>query len=101
MNTLSIRLRYRPLGLGWCVLKDAIEAVRRAVRLSFTMWGGRYNPILPVDDLDLARALVKLFCVDALVPLSEGAAADAFPRKVPCKAMHENRSTRLAAASEG
>jgi len=42
------------------------------------MWGGRYNPILPVDDLDLARALVKVFRVDALVSLSENATVDAF-----------------------
>jgi hypothetical protein len=42
------------------------------------MWGGRYNPILPVDDPHLANALVKLFRVDALVPLSKGAAVDAF-----------------------
>jgi hypothetical protein len=78
MNTLSIRLRYRPLRLGWCVLKGDMEAFRRAARLSFTMWGGRYNRIIPVDDLDLAGALVKLFRVDALVPLSEGATVDAF-----------------------
>lgn len=78
MNSLSIRLRYRPLRLGWCVLKGDFEAFRRALRLSFTMWGGRFNPILPIDDPELASALVKLFRVDALLPLSEGAAVDAF-----------------------
>ncbi|MBV8190136.1 MAG: hypothetical protein JO339_23025 [Alphaproteobacteria bacterium] len=78
MNTLSIRLQYRPLRLGWCILKDDLEAFRQAVRYSFTMWGGRFNPILPVDDPDLAGALVKLFRVDALVPLSKGTAVDAF-----------------------
>jgi hypothetical protein len=61
MNTLSIRLRYRPLRLGWCVLKGDMDAFRRAVRLSFTIWGGRYNPIIPVDDRKTAEALVKLF----------------------------------------
>jgi hypothetical protein len=78
MNTLSIRLRYRPLRLGWCVLKGDIEAFRRAVRLSFTMWGGCFNPILPVDDPDLSKALVKLFRVDALVPMSRGNLVDLF-----------------------
>jgi hypothetical protein len=78
MNTLSIRLRYRPLRLGWCLLKGDIEAFRRAIRLSFTMWGGRFNPVLPVDDLELARALVKLFRVDALVQMSEGHAINLF-----------------------
>ena len=36
------------------------------------MWGGRYNPIIPVDDSEIAEALVKLFRVDALVLMSEG-----------------------------
>ena len=71
MNTLSIRLRYRPLRLGWCILKGDMEAFRRAVRLSFTMWGGRYNPIIPVDDSEIAEALVKLFRVDSLVLVSD------------------------------
>ncbi len=71
MNTLSIRLHYRPLRLGWCVLKGDMDTFRRAARLAFTMWGGRYNPILPVDDTEIAEALVKLFRVDALVRFSE------------------------------
>lgn len=78
MNTLSLRLRYRPLRLGWCILKGDIEALRQAVRLSFTMWGGRFNPIVPVDEFSFADALVKLFRADALVPLSQGAAVDRF-----------------------
>lgn len=78
MNTLSIRLRYRPLRLGWCLLKGDLEAFRRAARLSFTMWGGRYNPLIPVDTPELAGALVKLFRVDALVPMSQGAEVAAF-----------------------
>ena len=47
-----------------------MEALQRAIRLSLTMWGGRYNPIVPVDDL-IAEALVKLFRVDALVTVSD------------------------------
>jgi len=42
------------------------------------MWGGCFNPILPVDDPDLAKALVKLFRVDALVPMSQGDTVDSF-----------------------
>lgn len=78
MNTLSIRLRYRPLRIGWCLPKGDFEAFRRAARLSFTMWGGRFNPVIPVDEPELAKALVKLFRVDALAPMSEGAEVGAF-----------------------
>jgi hypothetical protein len=35
------------------------------------MWGGRFNPIIPVDKSDLAIQLVKLFRVDVLLPVSE------------------------------
>jgi hypothetical protein len=52
-----------------------MDAFRRSVRLSFTMWGGRYNPIIPVDDGAIAEALVKLFRVDALVRMSDGPVA--------------------------
>jgi hypothetical protein len=51
-----------------------MDAFRRAARLSFTMWGGRYNPIIPVDDREIAEALVKLFRVDALVRMSNSSA---------------------------
>jgi hypothetical protein len=78
MNTLSVRLRYRPLRLGWCVLKGDMESFRRSVRLSFTMWGGRYNPIIVVDDREIAEALVKLFRVDVLVQVSQGSAVGDF-----------------------
>lgn len=78
MSTLSIRLRYRPLRLGWCILKEDREALRKAASLSFTMWGGCYNPIIPVDAPDLANRLLNLFRVDALVPLSEGDAVSTF-----------------------
>lgn len=70
MNTLSVKLRYRPLRLGWCVSAGDFEGFRRAVRLNFTMWGGRFNPIIPVGDKELADALVKLFRVDVLIPAS-------------------------------
>lgn len=56
------------------------------------MWGGRYNPILPVDTPQLATALASLFRVDALVPLSKGAAVDAFlaaHKYLPWPFMHD------------
>ena len=42
--------------------------------ISSTMWGGIYNLIIPVDDVDYARALVELFRVDFLWPASNDAA---------------------------
>lgn len=71
MNTLNVTVRYRPIRIGWCVRKDDFEALREAIKLTFTMWGGRYNPVIPVDDLEFASSLVRLFRVDVLWPVSK------------------------------
>ena len=72
MGTLSVRVRYRPIRFGWCVRKGNIEDVRRALRLTYTLWGGRHNPLIPVGELDdSARQLVETFRVDALYPVSD------------------------------
>jgi hypothetical protein len=67
MGTLSVKVRFRPIRIGWCVRKGNIEDVRRALRLTYTLWGGRYNPLIPVGDRDEhGRELVEAFRVDAL-----------------------------------
>ena len=70
MNTLSVTVRYRPIRIGWCVRKDDFVALRETLKLTFTMWGGGYNPIIPVDDFEFASSLVRLFRVDILWPVS-------------------------------
>jgi hypothetical protein len=69
--TLSLRVSYRPVRLGWCVRDNNWEDLRRAVRLTRTLWGGRYNPVIPVGNLDLSRALVDLYGVDALYAVAD------------------------------
>src|SRR5208282_1023918 len=44
---------------------------RKAIRLTHTLWGGRYNPLIPVGNMGLATALVELFRVDALYPVPD------------------------------
>ena len=70
MHTLSVTLRYRPLRIGWCIANGDVAGFRSAVRQSFTMWGGRYNPIIPVDDAETAEQLVRLYRVDMLIDIS-------------------------------
>src|ERR1700731_2710171 len=81
MHTVSINLRYRPLRFGWCVKKGDFAALRRAGKLSFTMWGGCFNPIIPTDDPTLGDALIRLFRVDALAPASDQEDVRAFIKK--------------------
>lgn len=83
MNTLSITVRYRPIRIGWCVRKDDFVALREALKLTFTMWGGRYNPIIPVDDFEFASSLVRLFRVDILWPVSSDKDVKKFIERFP------------------
>lgn len=78
MSSLSIRLRYRPIRIGWCVERGDFDAFRRSMRRSFSLWGGRYNPIIPIDDPEEARGLVNLFRVDCLYAASNTDAVKAF-----------------------
>ena len=70
MNTLSVAVRYRAIRIGWCIRVGDFEAMREALKLSFTMWGGRFNPLIPVDDFEFASSLIRLFRVDMLWPVS-------------------------------
>ncbi len=71
-------MRFRPVRIGWCVADNDFDALRKAALSSFCLWGGRFNPILPIDRPDLASALAELFRVDALHKTSRSEATDAF-----------------------
>jgi hypothetical protein len=83
MNTLSLRIKYRPLKIGWCLSDGDFAGLRKALRLTHTLWGGRYNPMIRVGDLDLGRQLVNIFRVDVLIPLSDGKEVKAFIDQFP------------------
>jgi hypothetical protein len=72
MNTVSVRVSYRPVKIAWCIAEGSLDAFRRAIRLSTTLWGGRFNPIISVGgDLGQADKLLRTFRVDALFCLSD------------------------------
>jgi hypothetical protein len=71
MNTVNLAITYRPVRIGWCVELGNHEDVRRAIRWTHTLWGGRYNPIIPVGQGIDSAQLVKRFQVDVLFPVRE------------------------------
>ncbi|MFG1300710.1 hypothetical protein V5F49_13025 [Xanthobacter sp. V3C-3] len=96
MNTLSIKLRYRPLRIGWCVEVGDFGALRQAMRMSFVQWGGRYNPIVPIGDKAHAETIMRLYRVDALHALSDSAAVRDFVAKqahLPWPLFHDDLFT--------
>lgn len=83
MDTLRVDICYRPLRIGWVIQSGDINAFRQAVKLSHTLWGGRFNPIMMADCEDEARRLIDLFRVDFLMPIGDSDAVKDFPKKFP------------------
>lgn len=72
MDTLNLRIRYRPVRFGWCVRENNLEDLRRVLRLTHTLWGGRYNPVIPVTpNTKKTEQLMRAFQVDALYPAAD------------------------------
>lgn len=64
-------MNYRPVRIGWIVTNRDIGQLRKAVQQACCLWGGRFQPLIPADDLPLARSLIKCFGVDILLPVQE------------------------------
>ena len=77
MGPINLRVRYRPVRIGWCVQEGNLEEYRKALRLTHTLWGGRFNPIIPLGNPELARSLVKVFRVDCLYCIGRSPEAEA------------------------
>lgn len=83
MSTLSANIQYRPIRIGWCVRDNNLEDYKKALRLTHTLWGGRYNPIIPIANFDAASELVSFFEVDVLFPISDDKCIVEFIDKFP------------------
>lgn len=71
MGPINLRVRYRPVRIGWCIKTDDLTEFREAARLSHAFCGGRFNPIIPVGDEAAAKRLIKAFQVDCLHCISQ------------------------------
>jgi hypothetical protein len=80
---LNLRISYRPVRVGWCVRMGDLEDVHRVLRWTHTLWGGRYNPIIPVHATVDGAQLVRRFRVDALFPAANDQALIGFAESFP------------------
>lgn len=64
--------------MGWCTRHGDLEALRTAFHLTTMLWGGRFNPIISVDDAAFADQLSELFHVDALYPVTSDTVVEDF-----------------------
>ena len=83
METIRVDICYRPLRIAWAIHSGDREALRNAVQLSHTLWGGRFNPIVLVDRADEAKQIIDLFRADMIVPVGESNQVKDFPKSFP------------------
>jgi len=83
MDTLRVNICYRHLQIGWAIKSDDFDAFRKAVRYSYALWGGRFNPILFVDREDESSRLIDLFRVDVIIPVGDSDEVEGFPEEYP------------------
>lgn len=83
METVRVDICYRPLRIAWAIKAGDIDAFRTAARVSFALWGGRFNPIVIVDQAELARELIEVFRADVIIPVGESDEIKQFPKKFP------------------
>src|SRR6266513_6294151 len=79
MASSVLRVGYRPLRIGFLVRHGEMADIMTAVELNTILWGGLYNPLIPVgSDHDFARQLVKIFRADVLHPVANAADVQTF-----------------------
>ena len=71
METARVDICYRPLRVAWTIHSTDKDGFRQAVRLSHTLWGGRFNPIVMADRPEEAHQLIELYRADVIVEVSE------------------------------
>lgn len=83
MDTLRVDICYRPLRLGWAIRRGDFDGLRQVFRLSHTLWGGRFNPVIVVDDAEFAAQIVEGFRVDVVWPVGDAKEVTRFPDRFP------------------
>ena len=78
-----IWLDYRPVRIGWVVPDRDVTLLAKAAAWSSCLWGGRFNPIIPIDDLALADRLVTAFGLDVLIPTDSTDTVRTFIERFP------------------
>jgi hypothetical protein len=78
-------IKYKPLRIGFLVRPGEVGDLRKAAGINCLLWGGIFNPIIPVPEGDtvFAEQLIDLFSVDVLHAVSASPAIEAFIASLP------------------
>ena len=83
MDTARINICYRPIRVVWAIHSAELQSFRDAVKLTHTLRGGRYNPIVFADKPDEARDIIESFRADMIVPVGGSKEANELPDRFP------------------
>ena len=83
MESIRVNVCYRPLRIAWAIRAGDMQGFRAAVRISNALWGGRFNPIVIVDQLEHAEDLINAFRVDVILPIGDSEPVRSFPTRFP------------------
>lgn len=84
MTTTNLSIKYRPVKIGFLVRDGSIEDLVKASGINTLLWGGIYNPIIPVSkDMRFVEQLMRLLSIDTLFPVSHTEEIDGLIKKYP------------------
>ena len=71
MASVNLTIKYRPIRIGFLVRDGSIEDLVKAAGINTLLWGGIYNPFIPVGtENEFAEQLMNLFSIDVLFPVN-------------------------------
>jgi len=82
MSTLNLSVMYRPIKIGFLLSDGDIKTLVEIAGINTLLWGGIYNPIIPVSDKNnYTDKFIKGFSVDALCMVKYNTSLDYFFKK--------------------
>lgn len=85
MAITTLLLKYRPIKIGFLIRDGSIEDLVTAAGINTLLWGGIYNPIIPISEKNnsFSDQLINLFSVDVLYAVSHTKEIDKFIENNP------------------
>jgi len=84
MATTSVSVSYRPVRIGFLIRNGSIDDFIKCCEINTLLWGGIYNPIIPVGKNDyLTKQLIHLFSVDILLSISKDSKIESVIKDYP------------------
>jgi len=85
MSFSRLSVKYKPLRIGFLVRDGSIEDLVKAAGINSLLWGGIFNPIIPIKNGNniFAHQLIKLFAVDVLYSVTNTQEITDFKSKYP------------------